>query len=98
MERCSERRRYLKSLIEQQEQASTEATIAARVGGSLILAGRLQQHLSCLSNAELADVLLEFVWSRLDSLSPQCAIVAEAVFRLDKRNDSRRFTPLALDR
>jgi hypothetical protein len=96
MRRCSDRRRYLKSLIEEHQQACNEPTVAARVAGSLILAGRLQQHLRCLSNPELADVMLEFVWGRLDSLSPECTITAEVVHRLGNSAHSRRFNPLAL--
>src|SRR4051812_35613208 len=97
MRRCSDCRRYLKSLIEQQQQACNEATVAARVGGSLILAGRLQTHLSYLSNLQLAEVMLEFVWSDLDALSPQCTITAEAVYRLRNQHRPRRFSPPALD-
>src|ERR1700685_1226076 len=97
MSRCSNQRSYLKFLIEEQQQACNEPTIAARVAGSLILAGRLQQHLRCLSNPELAEVMLEFVWGHLEALSPQCTITAEAVYRLRSKNVPRRFNPPALD-
>ena len=97
MRRCSNQRSYLKLLIEEQQQACQEATVAARVAGSLILAGHLQHHLSHLSNSELADVMLEFVWSKLDSLSPECTITAEAVYRLRSNNVPLRFNPPALD-
>jgi len=67
--------------------------VAARVAGSLILAGRLQKHLSCLSNPELADVMIEFVWSNLDALSPQCTITAEVAHRLGSKIHPRRLNP-----
>ena len=82
MRRCSNQRSYLISLVEEQKQACQEATVAARVAGSLITAARLQQYLKPLSNARVAQIMLDFVWAEMDLFCPNATITAEAIHRL----------------
>ena len=90
MRRCSNQRSYLISLVEEQKQACQEATVAARVAGSLITAARLQKYLEPLSNARIGQIMLDFVWAEMDLFCPNATITAEAIHRLSGRKHRAR--------
>jgi hypothetical protein len=91
MRRCPEQPTYLKYLIDQQQKASQEATVAARVAGSLLAAARLQHYLEPLSDARIGQIMLDFVWAEMDYLSPIATITATGIRRLSGR--TRRAPP-----
>jgi hypothetical protein len=97
MRRCSNQRSYLNSLVEEQKQACQEATVAARVAGSLITAARLQKYLKPLSNARIAQIMLDFVWSDMDLFCPDATITVEAIHRLSGRTRRTRSHRISAD-
>jgi hypothetical protein len=97
MKRCSNQRGYLTSLVEEQKQACQEATVAARVAGSLITAARLQKYLKPLSNARIAQIMLDFVWSEMAAYCPASTITAEAIHRLGGHTRRARGRDIPLD-
>jgi hypothetical protein len=97
MKPCSNQRSYLKSLVEEQKQACQEATVAARVAGSLMTAARLQKYLEPLSNARLGQIMLDFVWAEMDLFCPNATITAEAIHRLSGHNRRAGGRHISLD-
>ena len=69
-------------LIQEQRDAAAESTVTARVAGCLIISARLQQRLQRITNDQIGQVLVDFVWSEMDKLSPEAVITAEAICRL----------------
>ena len=69
-------------LIQEQRDAAAESTVTARVAGCLIISARLQQRLQRITNDQIGQVLIDFVWSEMDKLSPEAVITAEAICRL----------------
>jgi hypothetical protein len=87
MANASEHSKDIRRLVQEQRDAANEPTVAARLAGCLIISARLQEYLQVLSNAQIAEVMSDLVWSEMDSYSPEAIITAEAISRLSGSDD-----------
>lgn len=53
----------------------------------LIAQAEMESALATMTNAEIADLLIVYVWGEMNSMKPSAVLVSAAVDRLHRSND-----------
>ena len=79
----------IQQLIEEQRRRLRSANPAERLAAALLIPGVLAKRLRLLSDPQLAQLLEDEVWSRMNLLAPESTICLAAVGRL-RRHANRQ--------
>jgi len=69
-------------LIKEQQRLTFSENPFERVAGTLFLAGALKKELASLPDESIGQLMFDHIWNKLNLLSPEMTICAEATERL----------------